>query len=109
MTKLYAGLDVSLEMTSICIIDEEGRIRHEGKGTSVPEGNLYVLRKIDGQFERVGLEADPLSQWLFFALRDAGMPAICVETRHMKVAIPAMANKNDCNDARSIAQVIRPG
>jgi hypothetical protein len=54
---------------------------------------LDVLRKIDGQFERVGLEADPLSQWLFFALRGAGLPAICVETRHMKVAMPAMATR----------------
>jgi transposase len=68
------------------------------------------LLGLQGTFERVGLEAGPLSQWLYFGLKDAGLPIACIETRHAKVAIAAMAhNKTDRNDARSIAQLVRSG
>lgn len=110
MTKLYAGLDVSLETTSICVVDTDGRVRLEAKVFTEPEALVSTLTELDEPYERIGLEAGPLSQWLYFGLRDAGLPAICVETRHMKAAIVAMTqNKNDRNDARSIAQVVRSG
>ena len=108
--KLYAGLDVSLETTSVCVVDEEGRIRLEAQCLSEPAALIPVLEKAGGKFVRVGLEAGPLSQWLYFGLVEAGLPAVCIERRHAKAAIGAMAtNKNDRNDARSIAQVVRSG
>jgi transposase len=110
MTKLYAGLDVSLEMTSICVVDEDGRICLEAKVLSEPNALIETLSALGGTFVRVGLEAGPLSQWLYFGLTDAGLPAVCIETRHLKGAIGAMAaNKTDRNDARAIAQVVRSG
>lgn len=109
MTKLYAGLDVSLEKTSVCVVDEQGRIRHKIRVGSDPEAIAPVLLAIEGEYERVGLEAGPLSQWLFFGLKTAGLPVVCIETRHMKAAMSAMINKNDRNDERSIAQIIRSG
>jgi transposase len=108
--KLYAGLDVSLETTSLCVVDEEGRIRLEAQCSSEPAALIAALEKTDGEFVRSGLEAGPLSQWLYSGLIEAGLPAVCIETRHAKAAIGAMsANKNDRNDARSIAQVVRSG
>ncbi len=110
MRKLHAGLDVSLEMTSICVVDDDGVIVLEAKAASEPEAIFGVLSGIDGAFERVGLEAGPLSPWLFAGLTAAGLPAICIETRHAKAAMVAMTrNKNDRNDARSLAHLIRSG
>jgi transposase len=110
MTKLYAGLDVSLEMTSVCGVDEDGRICLEAKGPSEATALIETLSVVDGAFARVGLEVGPLSQWLFFGLTDAGLPAVWIETRRRKGAIGAMAaNKTDRNDARAIAQVVRLG
>jgi transposase len=110
MSKLYAGLDVSLEVTSVCVIDADGRITVEVKVPSDPASVCSALFAVKGSFERVGLEAGPLSQWLYFGLRDAGLPAVCIETRHAKAAITAMSqNKTDRNDARSIAQLVRSG
>jgi transposase len=58
-------------------------------------------------FKRIGLEAGPLSQWLFSALAEAALPVICVETRHMQAVLKAQINKTDRNDARGIAQMMR--
>ena len=71
MSLLYAGLDVSLETTSICVIDADGRVVSETKIVSEPEAIAGCLSSLPGSFERVGLEAGPLSQWLYFGLRDA--------------------------------------
>jgi transposase len=110
MSILYAGLDVSLEQTSVCVVDAEGQLVDEAKVASDPEAIATMLRQLDGSYERVGLEAGPLSQWLYFGLKDAGLPVVCIETRHAKAAIAAMSqNKSDRNDARSIAQLVRSG
>ena len=50
-----------------------------------------------------------MSQWLFSVLAEAGLPVICVETRHMRAALKAQINKTDRNDARGIAQMMRVG
>src|SRR6188472_1381448 len=106
MSLLYAGLDVSLEMTSICVVDADGRIVLEAKVPSDPEAIAGRLGELPGSFQRVGLEAGPLSQWLYFGLRAADLPTVCIETRHAKAAITAMnMNKTDRNDARSLAQL----
>ena len=105
----FAGLDVSVKDTSVCIVDDTGRIIREVKVASEPEALLEVLRNPAWHFKRIGLEAGPLSQWLFSALAEAGLPVICVETRHMRAVLKAQINKTDRNDARGIAQMMRVG
>ena len=104
----FAGLDVSVKQTSICIVDDTGRIVREVKVASEPQALLKVLGKAY-RFKRIGLEAGPLSQWLYNALAEAGLPVICVETRHMRAVLKAQINKTDRNDARGIAQMMRVG
>ena len=104
-----AGLDVSVKETSICIVDDTGRIVREVKVASEPEALLAVLTNPGYHFKRIGLEAGPLSQWLFSALAEAGLPVICVEMRHMRAVLKAQINKTDRNDARGMAQMMRVG
>ena len=105
----FAGLDVSVKDTSVCIVDETGKIIREVKLASEPDALLAVLRNAGYHFKRIGLEAGPLSQWLFSALAEAALPVICVETRHMRAVLKAQINKTDRNDARGIAQMMRVG
>ena len=105
----FTGLDVSVKETSVCIVDGTGKIVREVKVASEPEALLPVLTNPSYHFKRIGLEAGPLSQWLFSALAEAGLPAICVETRHMRAVLKAQINKTDRNDARGMAQMMRAG
>lgn len=105
--KHYAGLDVSVKETTICVVDEDGQICREMKVTSHPEDLALALSGIGVRIERIGLEAGPLSQWLFEGLARAGLPVICIETRHTKAFLKAQVNKTDRNDARGIAQMMR--
>src|SRR6516164_4088331 len=105
----FAGLDVSVKETSVCIVDEMGKIVREVKVASEPEALLAVLANPAYHFKRIGLEAGPLSQWLFSALTEADLPVICVETRYMRAVLKAQINKTDRNDARGIAQMMRVG
>jgi transposase len=105
----FAGLDVAVKETSVCIVDDAGRIVREVRVASEPEALLQVLTNTTYRFKRIGLEAGPLSQWLFSALAEAGLPVICVETRHMRAVLKARINKTDRNDARGIAQMMRVG
>jgi transposase len=105
----FAGLDVSVKETSICIVDDTGRIVREAKVASEPEALLAVLGNPIYHFKRIGLEAGPLSQWLYSAFAEANLPVICVETRHMRAVLKAQINKTDRNDARGIAQMMRAG
>ena len=103
----FAGLDVSVKETSVCIVDDTGQIVREVKVASEPERWRADEPRLP--FKRIGLEAGPLSQWLFSALAEAGLPVICVETRHMRAVLKAQINKTDRNDARGIAQMMRAG
>ena len=105
----FAGLDVSVKETSVCIVDDTGKIVREVKVASEPEDLLEILNNPTYHFKRIGLEAGPLSQWLFSALAEAGLPVICVETRHMRAVLKAQINKTDRNDARGMAQMMRAG
>jgi transposase len=105
--KHYAGLDVSVKESSVCIVDETGAVCHEIKVASHPEELVRALKNSAWQFVRIGLEAGPLSQWLYSGLVEAGLPAICIETRHAKAFLKAQVNKTDRNDARGIAQMMR--
>jgi transposase len=86
-------------------VDDTGRIVREAKVASEPEALLAVLNNPSYRFRRIGLEAGPLSQWLY----KANLPLICVETRHMRAVLKAQINKTDRNDARGIAQMMRAG
>src|SRR5262245_27751322 len=105
----FAGLDVSVKETSVCIVDDAGKIVREARVASEPEALLQVLTSSIYRFKRVGLEAGPLSQWLYSVLAEPGLPVICVETRHMRAVLKAQINKTDRNDARGIAQMMRVG
>ena len=107
--KHFAGSDVSLEETAVCVVDEEGRIVREARVASEPEALVGFLQGLGLALERVGLEACSLSAWLHEGLTAAGLPAVCIETRHAKAAMGAMPNKTDRNDARGIAQIMRTG
>jgi len=96
----FAGLDVSVKETSVCIVDGTGKVVREVKVASEPEALLPVLTNPAYHFKLIGLEAGPLSQWLYGALAEAGLPVICVETRHMRAVLKAQINKTDRNDAR---------
>jgi len=107
--ELFVGLDVSVRTTSVCVMDGEGKVLKEGKVASDPSAIDAMLAVFTSHLKRVGLEAGPLSQWLYSGLAAAGYPVICVETRHMKAALSAQINKTDRNDARGIAQMMRVG
>ena len=105
----YAGLDVSLELTSVCLVDGQGQVVREAKVASEPEALIGFLREQDLEIARVGLEAGPLSQWLHAGLIAAGFETVLLETRHVKAALSAMTVKTDRRDARGIAQLLRLG
>ena len=105
----FAGLDVSLEETAVCVVDETGRIVREARVVSEPEALVAFFRVSGMTMERVGLEACSLTAWLQQGLSEEGIPAICIETRQAKAAMGAMPNKTDRNDARGIAQIMRTG
>ena len=105
----YAGIDVSLECSSVCVVDATGRIIQEGKVASEPGALIGWLGATGLGLARIGLEAGPLSQWLFAELRKAGLAVELLETRHVRDAFKAMPVKTDRNDARGIAQLIRLG
>ena len=99
----YAGIDVSLELSSVCILDGSGQIVREAKVASEPEALVTFLASLSLPLTRVGLEAGPLSQWLHAGLVQAGFEVVLLETRHVKAALSAMIVKTDRRDARGIA------
>jgi transposase len=105
----YAGIDVSLEYSSICVVDANGKIIREGKVASTPEALISWFAALGLELARIGLEAGPLSQWLYAAMKEAGLAAELLETRHVRDAFKAMPVKSDRNDARGIAQLMRLG
>lgn len=105
----YAGIDVSLECSSVCVVDANGKILREAKVASEPEALIAWFRSSGFELERIGLEAGPLSQWLFAAMKAAGLAVELLETRHVRKAFEMMPVKSDRNDARGIAQLMRLG
>lgn len=107
--ELYVGIDVSLEESSVCIMDREGAILREMKVMSDPDALALALYEEGCAKARIGLEAGALSGWLHDGLKAAGFNVVLLETRHVAAAISAMAVKTDRNDARGIAQMLRLG
>ena len=105
----YVGIDVSLEASSLCVVDANGKIVREGKVASEPDALIAWLKGLKLELTRIGLEAGPLSQWLYAAMRQAGFAVELLETRHVCAALKTMPVKSDRNDARGIAQLMRLG
>lgn len=106
----FVGLDVSVQETAVCVVDEAGKVVCEQKVATEPGDLVRLLTSIGGDYGRIGIEAGPLSQWLVNGLAEAGLPVICVETQHMNSLLKAQqVNKSDRHDARGIAQMMRVG
>ena len=105
----YVGLDISVKETTISVVDELGHVAHRAVVATDPAALVEHLVRLGFTYSRIGLEAGPLSAWIYAGLVDAGLPAICVETRHMHAALSARINKTDRNDALGIAQMMRVG
>jgi transposase len=105
----YAGIDVSLECSSLCVVDAGGKIVREAKVASEPEALIAWFSSLGIGLERIGLEAGPLSQWLYAELKRGGLAVELLETRHVRRAFETMPVKSDRNDARGIAQLMRLG
>ena len=98
----YAGIDVSLELSSVCIVDAKGKIVREAKVASDPDALVAFFKQLGFRVVRIGLEAGPLSQWLYAGLAQAGFETVLLETPHVKAALSAMTVKTDRKDARGI-------
>lgn len=106
----YAGIDVSLETSSLCIVDAQGAIRRELKAESEPEAMAAAVVATGLAFSRIGHEAGPLSQWLHAGLAKAGLPVVLLEMRQLlRTTTKSMPVRTDRNDARAMAQVVRTG
>jgi transposase len=105
----YAGIDVSLELSSVCVVDTQGKIVKATKVTNEPEALVDFFGSLDFAVKRIGLQAGPLSQWLHAGLKRAGFETVLLETRHVKAALSAKTVKTDRKDARGLAQLIRMG
>ena len=105
----YAGIDVSLELSSVCVVDAKGKIVKEAKVASEPDALVSFFERLGFPVRWIGLEAGPLSQWLHAGLTRAGFETVLLETRHVKAALSAMTVKTDRKDARGPAQLLRMG
>jgi transposase len=107
--KHYAAIDVSLELSSVCIVDAAGKVVKEAKVETHPEALVKFFRDLRLTLTLIGLEAGPLSQWLHAGLIEAGFETVLMETRHVKKALSASTVKTDRRDARGMAQLLRMG
>src|SRR4051812_9010364 len=105
----YAGIDVSLEASHVCVVDAQGKILKEAKVASEPEALIAWFAAHGTPMARIGLEAGPLSQWLFAGMKAAGLAVELLETRHVRAAFKTMPVKTDRKDARGIGPADAPG
>src|SRR5256714_13055861 len=91
----FVGLDVSVKETSVCVVDDTGKVILEQKVATEPADIIALLSSLGVTYGRIGIEAGPLSQWLVNALTAADLPVICVETRHMKSLPDGAADQQD--------------
>ena len=105
----YVGLDVSLKLTAICIVDGTGKVQREGIVSSDPESIAAFIKSYAPNVVRIGLETGPTATWLWTELRKLGLPVICIDARHAKAALKMQLNKSDRNDAVGIARIMQCG
>jgi len=107
--ELYVGMDVSLNDTSICVVDDDGEIQCEGTVISEPEAITEFIRTHAPHAKRMGLETGPTTTWLWHEIRALGLPVICIDARHAKAALSMQINKSDRNDAVGLARIMQCG
>lgn len=107
--KQYVGLDVSQKETSVCVVDDQGRIVFEGKAKSTPGALAELIRKHAPHAERIGFESGAMASWLWHELKRVDLPVVCIDARHAHAALSARMNKSDKNDARGLAELVRIG
>jgi transposase len=105
----YVGLDVSLKLTSICIVDRTGKVEREGVVTSDPDAIATFIKLHASHVVRIGLETGATSTWLWTELNKIGLPVICIDARHAKAVLKMQINKSDRNDAAGIARIMQCG
>ena len=101
--------DVSLSKTAVCVVDRAGAALWQGKVPSEPSPLIVRLAQWSGAIDLAGIEACPLLEWLHRALREAGVPIVCIEARHAQRFLSSRPVKTDRNDARGIAEMMRLG
>lgn len=106
---VFAALDVSQDLTAICVVDGAGTVLEEAKVQTCPDAISGWLAKQPGDVERVGMETGPLAVWLWNALTERGLPVVCLDARHANGVLKMMPNKTDRLDARGLAQIVRTG
>ena len=97
----FAGIDVSLEASSMCLVDSAGKIIRETKVASDPGALIEHFVLLGLALKRIGLEAGPMSQWLYEGLTKAGFDVVLLETCHVKAALSAMIIKTDRKEVLS--------
>ncbi len=105
----YVGLDVSLKLTAICVVDQTGSVIREGMVNSAPETIAEFVTSNAPSVVRIGLEAGPTATWLWTELKQLGLPVICIDARHAKAVLKMQINKSDRNDAAGIARIMQTG
>jgi transposase len=105
----YAALDVSQEMTAICLVDQDGHVIGEAKLPTCPDAIAAWIGKEASDLARVGLETGPMAVWLWNELHARALPVICLDARHAHAALKVRPNKTDRNDAAGLAQIVRTG
>jgi transposase len=105
----FVGLDVSQEMTHLCVIGGDGKIVWQGKCQSTPEAIAATIRSRAPDVVRIGLESGPLSTWHWHALKAMGLPVVCLDSRHAQATMSGQVNKTDKNDAYGLAQIVKAG
>ena len=108
--QLFVGLDVSQVSTHLCVVDPDGKPVWRGKCSTEPAVLAETIRARAGTAAKVGIETGPLTPWLVHSLRASGLDVVCIEARHAHAVMSAaQVNKNDRNDAKALAQLLRMG
>ena len=85
MVERFVGLDVSQRLTSVCILDEQGKRVWRGKCATDPGVIEETIRARTGDGEsRLGIETGPLTPWLVHELRSRGLDVVCLDARQAR-------------------------
>ncbi|MDP2333554.1 MAG: transposase, partial [Reyranella sp.] len=107
--EFFSGLDVSMKRTAICVVDDKGEVQMRTEVVTDPATIAAALKPFLPRLRRVGHEAGSLSPWLHPELLKFGLPAVCLETKHVRAAMSAQRNKTDAADALGLAHIVRTG
>ncbi len=109
--EFFSGLDASMERTAICVVDDKGEVQMQTEVVTDPDAIAAALKPFLPRLRRAGHEAGSLSPWLQSKLVKRGLPAVCLETKHVRAAMSAQRNKTDATDALALAlaHIVRTG